>query len=65
MRADFFDETLRVLTQEAFEFVLNNELKRALRSQDLLTLVLLDAAAENATNEGEQPMAEMARLVGD
>jgi GGDEF domain-containing protein len=64
MRADFFDETLRVLTPEAFEFVLNNELKRALRSQDLLTLVLLDATGESAVS-GEQPMAEMARLVGD
>jgi GGDEF domain-containing protein len=64
MRADFFDETLRVLTPEAFEFVLNNELKRALRSQDLLTLVLLDATAESATSE-DQPMADMARLVGD
>jgi GGDEF domain-containing protein len=64
MRADFFDETLRVLTPEAFEFVLSNELKRALRSQDLLTLVLLDATAESATSE-DQPMADMARLVGD
>lgn len=64
MRADFFDETLRVLTPEAFEFVLSNELKRALRSQDLLTLVLLDATAETATSE-DQPMADMARLVGD
>jgi GGDEF domain-containing protein len=64
MRADFFDETLRVLTPEAFDFVLTNELKRALRSQDLLTLVLLDATGESAVS-GEQPMAEMARLVGD
>jgi GGDEF domain-containing protein len=64
MRADFFDETLRVLTPEAFDFVLNNELKRALRSQDLLTLVLLDTTAESATSQ-DQPMADMARLVGD
>jgi hypothetical protein len=38
----FFDEDLRVLTPEAFDFVLNNELKRAVRSQNFLTLLLVE-----------------------
>jgi hypothetical protein len=33
----------RLLSQEAFEFVLNNELKRAIRSQTFLTLVVVEA----------------------
>jgi len=41
----FLQEDFRVLTPEAFEFVLTNELKRAVRSQNFLTLVLLDARA--------------------
>jgi diguanylate cyclase (GGDEF)-like protein len=64
MTADFYDETLRVLTREAFEFVLSNELRRAARSQDLLTLVLMDAAGDSPL-EGERPMAEIARVVSD
>jgi hypothetical protein len=38
-------EDFRLLTPEAFQFVLNNELKRAVRSQTFLTLVLLGSAA--------------------
>ncbi len=38
----FLDEDFRVLTPEAFDFVLNNELKRAVRSQTFLTLLLLE-----------------------
>jgi hypothetical protein len=34
-------EDFRVLTPEAFEFVLTNELKRAVRSQNFLTLLLV------------------------
>jgi GGDEF domain-containing protein len=36
----FLNTDFRVLTPEAFDFVLNNELKRAVRSQNFLTLVL-------------------------
>ena len=35
----FLDDSHRVLTTAAFEFVLNKELKRAVRSQNFLTLV--------------------------
>ena len=45
MTADpFLDEDYRVLTSEAFEFVLTNELKRAVRSQNFLTLVNVEPA---------------------
>lgn len=37
----FHEEDFRVLTPEAFTFVLNNELKRAVRSQNFLTLVIV------------------------
>jgi hypothetical protein len=38
----FLEEDRRVLSPEAFNFVLNNELKRALRSQNFLTLLLME-----------------------
>jgi hypothetical protein len=38
----FLEEDSRVLTPEAFDFVLNNELKRALRSQNFLTLLVVE-----------------------
>jgi hypothetical protein len=48
-----------VLTAETFDFVLTNELKRAVRSQNFVTLVLM------APNAGERPGAvrEIAGLV--
>lgn len=38
----FLEEDFRVLTPEAFDFVLNNELKRAIRSQNFLTLLVVE-----------------------
>ena len=48
-----------VLTTETFDFVLTNELKRAVRSQNFVTLVLMEP------NAGERPGAvrEIAGLV--
>lgn len=47
MRSDsFFDEGTRVLTSPAFEFVLDGELRRAVRSQNFLTLVVVEAKRE-------------------
>jgi GGDEF domain-containing protein len=40
----FLEEDFRVLTPEAFEFVLTNELKRAVRSQNFVTLVVREVA---------------------
>ena len=44
----FFEEDRRVLTPEAFNFVLNNELKRAVRSQNFLTLLLMEPSPRPA-----------------
>lgn len=62
----FLDEDYRVLTSEAFDFVLNNELKRAVRSQNFLTLVHVEPTIRgSAGNSGERDLAvrEIARLV--
>ena len=56
----FLREDFRVLTPEAVDFVLNNELKRAVRSQNFLTLLLV----EPTPNPPEQtPQAEVVREV--
>lgn len=57
----FAQEDFRVLTPEAFEFVLNNELKRAVRSQNYLTLVLLDPRSEG--RGPQEAVRDVARLV--
>jgi diguanylate cyclase (GGDEF)-like protein len=65
----FLEEDFRVLTPEAFEFVLTNELKRAVRSQNFLTLVVVEPALKgvpvnsNGNGEREQAVREVARLI--
>jgi PleD family two-component response regulator len=63
----FLDEDFRVLTSEAFDFVLNNELKRAIRSQNFLTLVLVEPTIQGVPNgangEREKAVREIARLI--
>jgi diguanylate cyclase with GGDEF domain len=44
--SSFYEEGSKVLTPGAFEFVLESELKRAVRSQNFLTLVTLEASRE-------------------
>ena len=62
MTADpFLRDDFRVLTPEAFDFVLNNELKRAVRSQNYLTLVLAEPRAEG--REPYEAVRELARLI--
>jgi PleD family two-component response regulator len=73
MRPDpFVGEDFRLLTREAFDFVLNNELKRAVRSQNFLTLLLVAASPSAVTTGGaptapgpssERAVREVARLV--
>ena len=48
----FLEEDSRVLTPEAFDFVLNNELKRAVRSQNFLTLLLLEPTPQTPAKSG-------------
>jgi hypothetical protein len=57
----FLPEDFRMLTPEAFDFVLNNELKRAVRSQNFLTLVLMAPRAEGRTPD--EMVREVARLI--
>jgi GGDEF domain-containing protein len=64
MTADpFIDETLRVLTPEAFEFVLNNELKRAVRSQNFLTLLVVEPLNQASDNDKTHAVKQIARVV--
>ena len=60
MSEPFLNTDFRVLTPEAFDFVLNNELKRAVRSQNFLTLVLLQPRGEAPDADA---VREIARLV--
>ncbi len=62
----FLDENFRVLTSEAFDFVLNNELKRAVRSQNFLTLVHVEPTMRGpvgAPEERDAAVREIARLI--
>jgi hypothetical protein len=65
MAADpFMEEEFRVLTPEAFDFVLNNELKRAVRSQNFLTLLVVEPTPQHS--DGVPPpdvVRHVARLV--
>src|SRR5918996_1109344 len=49
MSDSFYEEGSRLLAPHALEFVLEGGMKRALRSQNFLTLVLLDADYSNST----------------
>src|SRR5215212_8586398 len=63
----FFEHDSRVLTPEAFDFVLSNELKRAVRSQNFLTLLVLEPSisgvAGGGNGERDKAVREVARLV--
>jgi len=63
----FPGEEYRLLSPDAFEFVLNNELKRAVRSQSFLTLVHVEPTlrGEAAAASGGRDVAvrEIARLI--
>ena len=47
----FYEEDFRVLTPDAFEFVLGNELKRAMRSQNFVTLLVMEAAPDDKAGD--------------
>jgi GGDEF domain-containing protein len=51
----FFEGDSNLLTANAFEFVLDSELKRAVRSQNYLTLVTVEASRDS---EGEPVPAD-------
>ena len=64
--SSFYEEGSKVLTPRAFEFVLDSELKRAVRSRTCLTLVSVEASREwdgtTVTADGET-LQEMARII--
>jgi len=67
--ADLFfeEEGSRLLTANAFEFVLDSELKRAVRSQNYLTLVALETRREwdgMTMTADNGTLDEVARIIG-
>src|ERR1700752_3262007 len=67
MGSSFYEEGSRLLTAGAFEFVLGSELKRAVRSQYFLTLVMVEASREGegmTVTVDDGPVPEVAQLTG-
>jgi GGDEF domain-containing protein len=63
----FFEGDSNLLTAGAFEFVLDSELKRAVRSQNFLTLVTVDASGESegdAVPADDGTLRDVAELIG-
>ena len=60
------DEGFGGLPPDAFDFVFSNELKRAIRSQNFLTLVLIEAKpTDPAANVDEEvAVRQVARIIG-
>ena len=67
MSDPFFEEGSRLLTPHAFDFVLDGELKRAVRSQNFLTLVVVETKREwegLMVTADDGTVDEVAQLVG-
>jgi hypothetical protein len=65
--SSFYEEGSKLLTPGAFEFVLDTELKRAVRSQNFLTLVVVEAAREwegMTVTADDGTVAEVAQIIG-
>jgi len=62
-----YEEANKVLTPHAFEFVLDSELKRAVRSQNFLTLVVVEASREwegMTVTADDGTLQEVAQIIG-
>jgi len=59
----FLDDSSRVVTLEAFDFIFRNELKRAVRAQNFLTLLQLETTPVTKY-ERSNVIRQLARLVG-
>ena len=67
MSSAFYEEGSRLLTPGAFEFVLDSELKRAVRSQNYLTLVTVEASREwegMMVTADDGTLHEVAQIIG-
>ena len=65
--SSFYEEGSKLLTPGAFEFVLDSELKRAVRSQNFLTLVMVEAAREwegMIVSADDGTVHQMAQIIG-
>ena len=65
--SSFYEEGSKLLTPGAFEFVLDSELKRAVRSQNFLTLVIVEASREwegMMVTADDGTVQEVASLIG-
>src|SRR6266852_7941622 len=65
--SSFYEEGGKVLTPGAFEFVLDSELKRAVRSQSYLTLVTVEASREwegMTVTADDGTLQEVALIIG-
>lgn len=65
--SSFYEEGSKLLTPGAFEFVLDSELKRAVRSQNFLTLVVIEASREwegMTVSADDGTLQEVASLIG-
>jgi PleD family two-component response regulator len=63
----FFEDGSRLLTPPAFQFVLESDVKRAVRSQTFLTLVVLEAKREwddLSVTADDGTIRELAQVVG-
>ena len=63
----FYEDGGRLLTRSAFDFVLEGELKRAVRAQTFLTLVVVEAHREEEGMVGtadDGTLHEVAQIVG-
>ncbi len=63
----FYEDDSRLLTSGAFEFVLDSELKRAVRSQNYLTLVTVETGREwdgMTVTADDGTMKEIASIIG-
>ena len=67
MSSSFYEDGSKLLTPGAFEFVLESELKRAVRSQNFLTLIVLEASREwegITVTADDGTLLEVAQLIG-
>lgn len=63
----FFEDGTRLLTPHAFDFVLDAELKRAVRAQNYLTLIVVEAKREwdgMMVTADDGTVGEVARILG-
>jgi len=63
----FYEPDSKLLTAEAFEFVLDSELKRAIRYQNYLTLVTVEASREwegVTVTADDGTLQEVAQVIG-